>query len=96
MTEQFSDSLAAEVRGAGSAAPLFAHEIRRDGRVVATLRAQGTQGGGATVETEVFPVTQAVGEAGMTRPFVFPSVEQARRFTDEALVAFEYLNCTVA
>jgi hypothetical protein len=63
--------------------------------VIATLRAYRTADG-ATVESEVFPATQAAGEAGLTRPFAFASVDHARRFTDEALVAFEYLNCTVA
>ena len=43
----------------------------------------------------MFPVTQAAGEPGVTRPFVFTSLDHARRFADEALVAFEYLNCTV-
>ena len=84
--------------GAGSAAagpalPLFQHEVRRDGRVVATLVAHETDDG-VTVESEVFPVTQAAGEPGVTRPFAFGTVDQARRFADEALVAFEYLNCT--
>ena len=50
---------------------------------------------GTTVETDVFPVTATPGEPGITRPFAFGSTEHARRFADEALVAFEYLNCTV-
>ncbi len=74
---------------------LFEHEIRRDGRVVATLQAHQTDDG-VTVESEVFPVTQAPGEPGMTRPFTFTTLDHARRFADDALVAFEYLNCTVA
>ena len=84
---------------AGSAAAdparsLFQYEVRRDGRVVATLQAHET-GDGVTVESEVFPVTQTPGEPGLTRPFAFATLDHARRFADEALVAFEYLNCTV-
>lgn len=95
MSSRTTRSAAAESSGADSALSLFEHEIRRDGRVVATLRALRTADG-VTVESEVFPVTQAAGEAGLTRPFAFASVDHARRFTDEALVAFEYLNCTVS
>lgn len=80
---------------AGSTRSLFQHEVRRDGRVVATLRATRTPDGIA-VETDVFPVTAAAGEPGITRPFPFASLDHARRFADEALVAFEYLGCTVS
>lgn len=73
---------------------LFQYEVRRDGRVIVTLRAHRTAAG-VTVESEVFPVTQAAGEPGVTRPFPFASPDHARRFADEALVALEYLNCSV-
>ena len=51
---------------------------------------------GVTVESEVFPVTQTPGEPGLTRPFAFTTLDHARRFADDALVAFEYLDCTVS
>jgi hypothetical protein len=79
---------------AGSERSLFKHEVRREGRVVATLAGVQTSTG-ATVETEVFPLSAANGEAGLTRPFAFGSTEHARRFADEALIVFEYLNCSV-
>ena len=80
---------------AGSTRSLFNYEVRRDGRVIATL--EGRQSAeGTTVETEVFPASAAAGEPGITRPFAFGSTEHARRFADEALVAFEYLNCSIA
>jgi len=85
-------------RAAPAAAPaptLFEHEIRRDGRVVATLHAHQTADG-VTVESEVFPVTHALGDPGLTRPFSFDSLDHARRFADDALVALEYLNCTIS
>lgn len=73
---------------------LFAYEVRRDGRPVATLLGVADEDG-ATVEAEVFPVTQAPGQGAIARPFHFASAEAARRFADEALVALEYLNCEV-
>ena len=94
MSRKASDSLGVEPTSVGSGRSLFEYEVRRDGRVVATLRGQQSAAG-TTVETEVFPVTSTPGEPGMTRPFAFASTEHARRFADEALVAFEYLNCTV-
>ena len=89
-----SDGIWAEPTEAGAVRSLFTYEVRRDGRVLATL--EGLQAGsGTTVQTEVFPVTGTKGEPGIPRPFAFGSAEQARRFADEALVVFEYLNCTV-
>ena len=89
-----ADAIRAESAAADSARALFEHEVRRDGRIVATLRAYQTADG-VTVQSEVFPVTQPPGEPGLPRPFTFGSLDHARRFADEALVAFEYLNCSV-
>ena len=94
MSAKASDPLEVEPASVGSVRSLFDYEVRRDGRVIATLRGQQSAAG-TTVETEVFPATSAPGEPGMTRPFAFASTEHARRFADEALVAFEYLNCTI-
>ena len=80
---------------AGSDRPLLEHEIRRDGRVIVTLKARRTDAG-ITVDSQVYPITGEVGEAGLARPFTFSTIDHARRFVDEALVAFEYLNCTIA
>jgi hypothetical protein len=44
----------------------------------------------------VFPPGDNPGTAGISRSFPFSSAEIARRFADEALVAFEYLNCSLA
>ncbi|WP_411277382.1 hypothetical protein [Gaiella sp.] len=84
-----------EPHATGADRPLLEHEIRRDGRVIATLRAHRTEAG-VTVESTVYSVTEDAGSEGLNRPFTFPTVDHARRFVDEALVAFEYLNCTVA
>jgi hypothetical protein len=74
---------------------LYSYEVRREGRVVAQLRALGAADGSVTVETEVYPVNQTPGES-ISRPFEFPDADYARHFVDEALLALEYLNCQVA
>ena len=68
--------------------------FRRDGRVVATLQGHDS-GDGVNVDSEVFPVTAADDEPGLKRTFSFPSPDHARRFVDDAIVAFEYLNCVI-
>ena len=75
--------------------PIFKYEVHREGRTIATLRAHRTETGAITVDSEVFPLTQALGSEGIKRPFTFSSLDHARRFADEALVVFEYLNCTI-
>ena len=94
MSATSSDTLRVESAVTDSTHSLFSYEVRSGGRVVATLEGRQSTAG-ATVETEVFAVTSAPGEPGLTRPFTFGSVEHARRFADEALVVFEYLNCTI-
>ena len=74
---------------------LYAYQVRREGRVVARLRALGAPDGSVLVETEVLPVGRPAGEDGISRPFEFPDADYARRFVDEALLALEYLNCEV-
>jgi hypothetical protein len=75
---------------------LYSYRVRREGRVVAQLRALGAPDGSVLVETEVHPISRPVGEsAPIVRPFAFPDADYARRFVDEALLALEYLNCQV-
>ena len=73
---------------------LFTHELRRDGRPIATLRGVPADGG-VTVETAVYPVSQPPGADPVLRPFHFSSPEVAQRFVEETLIALEYLNCEV-
>ena len=89
------DNAPAEPRAGDQGRPLFQHEIRRDGRVVAILRGHTTPAG-VTVDSEVYPLSQPAGGDPVLRPFVFTTLDQAHRFAEEALVAFEYLNCTIA
>ena len=74
---------------------LFHHEVRYAGRPVVVLEGMPTAGG-VTVEATVYPVNDAPGAPPTTHPFSFSTAEQARRFTEDALVSLEYLDCTVA
>ncbi len=75
---------------------LFAYEARKEGRTVAVLRGIEGVNGAVTVETEIYPVTAPANGDPQVRPYAFPSREQATRFVDEALLALEYLGCTLA
>jgi hypothetical protein len=75
---------------------LFVYEARKEGRTVAVLRGIPGLDGAVTVETEIFPVTAPATADPQTRPYAFPTREQATRFADEALLALEYLGCTLA
>ncbi len=79
---------------ADPARALFSYVVRRDGRVIATLHGHNT-GDGVDVDSEVFPVTAADDEPGLKRTFNFTSLDHARRFVDDSIVAFEYLNCVI-
>ena len=74
---------------------LYSYEVRREGQIVAQLKALGAADGSVVVETNVHPVGHASGGAGIARPFEFPDADYARHFVDEALLALEYLNCEV-
>lgn len=74
---------------------LYSYEVRREGRVVAHLKALGAADGSVVVDTEVHPIGHAAGGPGISRPFEFPDADYARHFVDEALLALEYLNCEV-
>jgi hypothetical protein len=75
---------------------LFAYEARKEGRTVAVLRGVEGVNGAVTVETELFPVTAPANSDPQVRPYAFPTREQATRFVDEALLALEYLGCTLS
>jgi hypothetical protein len=72
---------------------LFAYELRREGRPLATLRAVADGGGGVTVEAAIHPAGSPPGDPPLVRPFSFASPEAAHRFVDESLMALEYLDC---
>lgn len=85
---------AAPAPGGPSGADLFHHEVRRDGRVIVAFRGVAS-GSAAVVEASVFTPGDDPEREPLQRPFPFPSPHQAQRFVEEALVALEYLGCTV-
>jgi hypothetical protein len=74
---------------------LFTHEVRKDGRPLVLLRGVESDGGGVTVETDVYPAGVKPGTEPRRRPFFFATRDQALRFVDDALDSLEYLNCNV-
>ena len=74
---------------------LWAHEARREGKVVARLEGVRQPDGGVVVEATVTPVGKGP-EAALTRPFPFADAGHARRFVDDALESLEYLGCEIA
>jgi hypothetical protein len=75
---------------------VFVYRAHRDGKPVVVLRGLQTPGSlGLTVEAEVHPLDQGARGAVLRRPYRFASRDQAMRFVDEALLALEYLDCSV-
>ena len=73
---------------------LFLRHARKDDRTVVALRGLD-HGAQCVVEVDVYP-TGGVGlEAMPLGPYTFGSLEDAVRFTEEALLALEYLGCSV-
>ncbi len=71
---------------------LFARHARRDGRLVAVLRAID-RSGSCVVEAEVYPH----GRSEVTRPgpYTFDDAHQASAFVTEAVAALMYLGCDI-
>ena len=91
-------SSAAEAEGpAGNAAQengreLFVRHARKDGRLVAVLRAVD-HGSSCVVEAEVYPH----GSTQLARPgpYTFADAHQASAFVTEAVAALMYLGCDI-
>jgi hypothetical protein len=81
---------AAPLRTAGR--ELFVRHARKDGRLVAVLRAVD-QGSSCIVEAEVYPH----GSTQLTRPgpYTFADAHQASAFVTEAVAALMYLGCDI-
>ena len=79
---------------AGSAAEreLFVRHARKDGRLVAMLRAVD-HGSSCVVEAEVYPH----GSTQLVRPgpYTFSDAHQASAFVTEAVAALMYLGCDI-
>lgn len=73
---------------------LFVRHARKDGRTVVSLRGLD-RGESCVVEVEVFPAGGLSQEPMPLGPYSFASLDEAVRFTEEALLALEYLGCSV-
>jgi hypothetical protein len=74
---------------------LFIRHARKDDRTVVALR--GVESGAqCVVEVDVYPTSGAGLEPMPLGPYTFGSLEDAVRFTEEALLALEYLGCSVS
>jgi len=84
-----------KVNGSGLPAHhLFVRHVRKDDRPVVSLRALD-QGEQCIVEVSVYPTTTGGLEPTSLGPYSFESLDEAVRFAEEALLALEYLGCTV-
>ena len=71
---------------------LFVRHARKDGQLVAMLRAVD-QGSSCIVEAEVTPLGTA--QLLMPGPYTFPDAHQASAFVTEAVEALMYLGCDI-
>jgi hypothetical protein len=72
----------------------FVREATRDGRPVALLRCYDASSGGAVVDAQVMPVDGGA-EPIRRGPYWFSNANEALRFLQEAVLALQYLGCTV-
>ena len=77
----------------GSARELFVRYARRDGRLIALLRAVDQGGGSCVVETEVHP--QGSSQLVRPGPYTFADAQEASEFVTEAVTALMYLGCDI-
>lgn len=71
---------------------LFVRHARKDGRLIASLRAVDT-GSACVVEAEVFP--RGGSQATRPGPYTFADAHQASAFVTEAVAALMYLGCDI-
>ena len=73
---------------------LFIRHARKDDRTVVSLRAID-HGDECVVEVDVYPTSAGGLEPMPLGPYSFDNLDEAVRFTEEALLALEYLGCSV-
>jgi hypothetical protein len=76
---------------------IFVYRALKDGLPLVILRGLQSQGSlGLVIEAEVHPVEAGARGPVLRRPYRFAARDQAMRFVDEALLALEYLDCSIA
>lgn len=73
---------------------LFVRHARKDDRTVVALRGLD-HGAACVVEVDVFPTNGLGLEPMPLGPYTFETLDEAVRFTEETLIALEYLGCSV-
>jgi hypothetical protein len=76
-----------------TACELFVRYARKDGRLIALLRAVDQGGGSCVVETEVHP--QGSSQLVRPGPYTFADPQEASEFVTEAVTALMYLGCDI-
>jgi hypothetical protein len=79
---------------AGAERELFVRHARKDGRVVAVMRAID-HGDSCVVEAEVFPAGKPSTEPARPGPYTFAEAREATAFVTEAVEALMYLGCDI-
>lgn len=74
---------------------LFVRRAIKDGRTVVVLRGLEI-GGECAIDAEVNPVTGSGSDAVPVGTHTFPTLDDALTYVEEALLALEYLGCSIA
>ena len=88
--------IAAETHANRVRPALLAYEATRDGERVMLLEAFGEPDGHVAVDAEIWPVRSTDRTTPVVSSYRFPNAAAATKFADEAILAMEYLGCTVA
>jgi hypothetical protein len=81
--------------GAEHERTLFAYEAVRDRRLVTRLFVIDGDGRAVRVAAEIHPAHAPESSEPQWRFYDFPTLRSAQHFAEEALLALEYLGCTV-
>ena len=74
---------------------LLVRHVRKDGQHVVTLRCV-QRGDQWLIEGDVYPLGAMRVEPLRAGPYAFATRDDAERFVDDAVLAFEYLGCELA
>lgn len=74
---------------------LFVRRAVRDGRTVVLLRGLEV-GGECAIQADVYPVNGTGLDAVPVGAHTFPTLDDALTYVEEALLALEYLGCSIA
>jgi hypothetical protein len=88
--------IAPEAHASRIGTPILAYEARKGDERVMLLEAFSEPDGHVSVDAEVWPVRSEERDEPLLASYRFATAALATKFVDEAMIAFEYLGCTVA